>query len=282
MTQTDRVNQLNRMVTETFTNAMQQLKPKKNIQILKNENAARQQRIIESYEIRLKEWQSAFMFRKELREYLNELHNILVLADGANSSIGRNPCTIHSLEALKIFMKSDNNKKSFNEYMEECIPKEITSNNEKNLEIWNKEFDYPTRLEKFISSLEEQIRNDSMIPADRYMAQIDSFIKESNIEEDEFLVKETENIGGQEFTVNTEAITARAEKESEDLRKEITKNPEIVNESESKTIQKIKENFSNSQELFKKVIKDAKKNQLQVKAEKKILEKKYNSAQTKF
>lgn len=74
-------------------------------------------------------------FRKELREYLNELHNILVLADGPNSSIERNPFTIHSFEALKIFMKSDNNKKSFKEYMDDCIPKEITSNSERNLEI---------------------------------------------------------------------------------------------------------------------------------------------------
>ncbi len=282
MIQTDRVNQLNRMVTETFTNAMQKLKPKKNIQILKNENITRQQKIIKSYEIRLKEWQSAFRFRKELREYLNELHNILVLADGPNSSIERNPFTIHSFEALKIFMKSDNNKKSFKEYMDDCIPKEITSNSERNLEIWNKEFDYPIRLEKFISSLEEQIRNDNRIPADRYMIQIDDFIRESNINEDEFLLKETENIGGQEFTVNTEAISTRAEKESEDLRKEIISNSEIISDSESKTIKKIKENFSNSQQLFKKVIKDAKKNQLEVKAEKKILEKKYDNAQTKF
>ena len=55
MTQTDRVNQLNRMVTETFTNAMQQLKPRKNIQNLKNENTAKQERIIKSYEDRLKD-----------------------------------------------------------------------------------------------------------------------------------------------------------------------------------------------------------------------------------
>ena len=282
MTQTDRVNQLNRMVTETFTNAMQQLKPRKNIQNLKNENAAKQERIIKSYEDRLRDWQSAFRFRKELREYLNELHNILVLADGPNSSIGRNPFTIHSFEALKIFMKSDENKKSFEEHMDDCVPKNITSHNQKNLEIWNKEFNYPIRLRELILNLEEQVKRDSIIPADKYMMQIDNFIKESKIDEDEFLVKETENIGGQEFTINTEAITARAEKESDNLRKEIINSREITSESESKIIKKIKENLSNNQELFKKVISDAKKNQLEVKAEKKILEKKYDNAQMKF
>lgn len=114
------------------------------------------------------------------------------------------------------------------------------------------------------------------------MIQIDDFIRESNINEDEFLLKETENIGGQEFTVNTEAISIRAKKESEDLRKEIINNSEIISDSESNTIKKIKENFWSSQQLFKKVVKDAKKNQLEVKAEKKILEKKYDNAQTKF
>ena len=282
MTQTDRVNQLNRMVTETFTNAMHELKPKKNIQSLKNENAAKQQRIIESYDIRLKEWQSAFRFRKELREYLNELHNILVLADGPNSSVGRNPFTIHSFEALKIFMKSDESKKSFEEHMDECIPINITSRNKEKSEIWNREFDYPIRLRELISNLEEQVRRDSIVPADKYMMQIDNFIKESKIDEDEFLVKETENIGGQEFTVNSEAIVARAEKESDSLRKEIINSRETTSEPETKTIQKIKENFSNNQGLFKKVMRDAKKNQLEVKAERKILEKKYDEAQIKF
>ena len=79
----------------------------------------------------------------------------MVLADGPNSSIGRNPFTIHSFESLKIFMKSDENKKSFEEYMDDCVPKNITSHNEKNLEIWNREFDYPIRLRELISNLEE-------------------------------------------------------------------------------------------------------------------------------
>ena len=282
MNDTGRVNQLNRMVTETFTNAMQELKPKKDIQKLQSENSARQQRIIESYDDQIKDWQSAFTFSIELRNYLNELHSRLVLAGESNSSDGRNPFTIHSLEALKIFMKSDEKKKSFEDYIEECVPKKITAKNEKNLEIWNKGFDYPDRLKNFISSLEEQIRKDNIVPADKYMRQIDDFIKESQIDKDEFLIKETENIGGQSFTVNSDAVMARAENESDELRKEILGNINNDSKPESKIIQKIKDNFTSNQELFKKTLRDAKKNQLEVKAEKKILKKKYNIAQMKF
>lgn len=130
-----------------------------------------------------------------------------------------------------------------------------------------------TRLRELISNIEEQVKRDSIIPAEKYMMRIDNFIKESKTDEDEFLVKETENIGGQEFTVNSETITVRAEKESDNLRKEIINSREIASESESKIVKKIKENFSNNQELFKKVITEAKKNQLEVKAGKKYLKK---------
>ncbi|MGH1521796.1 MAG: hypothetical protein ACRBB2_05430 [Nitrosopumilus sp.] len=130
-----------------------------------------------------------------------------------------------------------------------------------------------TRLRELISNIEEQVKRDSIIPAEKYMMRIDNFIKESKIDEDEFLVKETENIGGQEFTVNSETITVRAEKESDNLRKEIINSREIASESESKIVKKIKENFSNNQELFKKVITEAKKKSIRGKSREKILEK---------
>ena len=41
MTDMGRVNQLNRLVVVTFTNAMQELKPKKDMQKLQNENSSK-------------------------------------------------------------------------------------------------------------------------------------------------------------------------------------------------------------------------------------------------
>ena len=206
----------------------------------------------------------------------------MVLAGSSNSSEGRNPFTIHSLEAMKIFMKSDNNGKSFEEHMQDCVPKKITENNNEKLEIWNKIFDYPDRLKEFMSNLEKQVRNDNAVPAEEYMRQIDEFIRNSKIDDEEFLIKETESIGGQEFTVNSEEVETQAEKESEKIRDSILNDAKDEKKHTSKITLKIKDNFLKNQDSFLKVLKDAKKNQLEVKAEKKILEKKYDNAQIKF
>jgi len=269
----DRVNQLNRSFTVIFTEAMQSIKPLKDIEKLRAKIEISKNE--ESYDTRIKNWQSAFAFSSDLRIYINELSNILVLAGGPNSSDGPNKFTQRSLKKLNEIMLSDSKKKSFDQHMESCKPKAgMIPDYEEKLKIWNDAFTFPTKLNGFIKKLNEQVKNSNEISGEQFIKQLDEFIKSLQVDKDEFLIKETDSIGGEDYKVDSEIIISRADDEIEELVKIIPK---------SKTApEDFKTRFKENQESFKKVMIDARKNELEVKAEKKILEKKYNNSILKF
>jgi len=269
----DRVNQLNRSFTVIFTEAMQSIKPLKDIEKLRAKIEI--QKDDESYDARIKNWQSAFAFSSDLRIYINELSNILVLAGGPNSSKGPNKFNQKSLEKLNAIMLSDSKKKSFDQYMESCKPKAgMIPDYEEKLKIWNDTFTFPIKLNDFIKKLNEQVKNGNEISGEQFIEQLDEFIESLQVDKDEFLIKETENIGGEEYKVDSEIIKTRADDEINEI---------IKNIPNSKTApEDFKTRFNENQESFKKVMRDARKNELEVKAEKKILEKKYNNSIQKF
>ena len=126
----------------------------------------------------------------------------------------------------------------------------------------------------FIKKLNEQVKNGNEISGEQFIKQLDEFIKSLQVDKDEFLIKETDSIGGEDYKVDSEIIISRADDEIEELVKIIPK---------SKTApEDFKTRFKENQESFKKVMIDARKNELEVKAEKKILEKKYNNSILKF
>ena len=249
----DRVNRLNRAFTVIFTEAMQSLKPLKEIQKIPSNKPADPD--AETYDTQFEKWQNAFSFNKELRKYVNELNNLIVLAGGSNSSTGPNDLTAESLKKIDLEI----NSKEFKEKMKLCEPKieEDPLYNEK-MVIWNQVFDFPEKLNGFIKKLKGQ---SLPIPAEKYLEQVDSFIEELQVDDDEFLIKATESIGGEEYKIDAETIEARAK-------------------SEIKTLAgKIK---VTDKKTFIKVMEGAKINELEVKAEKKIIEKKYDKAKFNF
>jgi len=264
----DRVNQLNRAFTVIFTEAMQSLKPLKDIEKLRAKIEISKDE--KSYDTRIKQWQSAFAFRIELRNYINELNNILVLAGGSNSSKGRNNFTSKSLKSLEGFMKSNDKRKSFEEYMKSCEPKNIISNNEEKLKIWNEAFIFPSKLNEFIKELKTQINDGKEIPEKDFLNQIDKFIESLQIDEDEFLIKETDDIGGEEYKVDFVTIKTLAHNQIKKIVEEIPTSETAPED--------FKDQFNKNKENFIEVMKDARRNELEVKAEKKILEKKYDKA----
>ena len=269
----DRVNQLDRSFMVIFTEAMQSLKPLKDVEKIRTVIEINKDG--ESYDARIKNWQSVFAFSSDLRIYINELSNILVLAGGLNSSDGPNSFTQKSLEKLNEIMLSDNKKKSFDQYMESCKPKAgMIPDYEEKLKIWNNAFNFPIKLDNFIKKLNGQVENGNEISSEYFLEQLDEFIESLQVEKDEFLIKETDNIGGEEYKVNSKIITSRVDNEIKKLVKDIP-NSSIAPDD-------FKTNFNSNIDSFTKVMKDAKKNELEVKAEKKILEKKYNNAVLKF
>ena len=272
------VNQLNRAFTVVFTNAMQSIKPKTDIEKLRNKNTDEQKKSNESYRNKLMKWQSAFAFRLDLRSYINNLNNILVLAGSTNSE-GKNPFTKDSLVKLEKFLKSDDEGKSFAEYMDSCVPDSIS---EEENSCWKKEFTFPSKLDELLKKLANQVKENKIIPAEEYSKQIDEFIKELASNEDEFLIEETDNVGGEGYRVSSEVIIVRAKKESEVLKDKIHKDVTNENRTNYKVSERIKKNFLSQEATFTKVMKNAKANQLEVKAKKKILEKKYDNPQLKF
>ena len=75
MAKVDRVNQLNRAFTVIFTEAMQSLKPLKEIQKIQNNKPADPN--AEKYSQQIEKWESAFSFDENLRKYVNKLNNLI-------------------------------------------------------------------------------------------------------------------------------------------------------------------------------------------------------------
>lgn len=262
----DRVNQLNRAFTVIFTEAMQSLKPLKEIQKIQSNKPA--DPFAETYSQQIEKWKNAFAFSKELRKYVNKLNNLIVLAGGSNSSEGPNKLT---KESLQIF-DSEINSEEFQNNMKSCEPKiEEDPDYAEKIIIWDNAFDFTRKLNKFIEDLKRQ---SFPIPAEKFLALVDSFIKKLQVHKDEFLIKETLEIGGQGYKIDSDIIEKRSESEIKELENRISKNKSILSE--------YKKNFNKNKEIFRKTMKEAKKNELEIKAEKKIVEKKYDAAKFKF
>ena len=132
---------------------------------------------------------------------------------------------------------------------------------------WEEAFVFPNKLESFIKNLKEQ---SFPIPGEEFLELIDKFIEDLDVEEDEFLIKSTQIIGGQEFEANMHAIKKRSESEVKNLAEKVEL--EIEDGPE-------REKFSSEKKEFEKILTKARKNQLEIKAEKKIIEKKYNNTE---
>lgn len=262
----DRVNQLNRAFTVIFTEAIQSLKPLKEIQKIQSNKPA--DPFAETYSQQIEKWKNAFAFSKELRKYVNKLNNLIVLAGGSNSSEGSNKLT---KESLQIF-DSEINSEEFQNNMKSCEPKiEEDPDYAEKIIIWNNAFGFTRKLNKFIEDLKRQ---SFPIPAEKFLGLVDSFIKKLQVHKDEFLIKETLEIGKQGYKIDSDVIEKRSESEIKELENRISKNKSILSE--------YKKNFNKNKETFKKIMKEAKKNELEIKAEKKIVEKKYDAAKFKF
>ena len=85
------------------------------------------------------------------------------------------------------------------------------------------------------------------------------------VNEDEFLITSTQGIGEQEFRIDSETIELRSESEINTLANDIQAKSTIPTEYKTR--------FEKDREIFKKTMKEAKKTQLEIKAEKKIIEK---------
>jgi len=265
MSNVDRVNQLNRAFTVIFTEAMQSIKPVKEIEKIKTgknekEKKEKEKRVNDEYEKKIKEWQNAFSFNQKLRHYVNELNNLIVLAGGSNSSKGANDLTKDNLEKLRLEINSE----EFDKNMKSCAPKikEDAYYSEKKIK-WDKTFIFPTKLKEFIKKLEDQSKP---IPAKEFLALVDFFIKELQVGKNEFLIKATQAIGEEEYKIDSDVIEERAK---EDI-KEVVKNIETKDPNNPK------------KEEIEKIMEDAKKNELEIIAENKIVEKKYDKAKFNF
>ena len=139
------------------------------------------------------------------------------------------------------------------------------------IKIWKKTFDFPKKLNDFIQKLKIQ---PLPISAKTFLELVDDFIDELNINEDEFLITSTQKIGGQGFQIDFETIELRSESEINTLTNNIQAKSTIPTEYKTR--------FEKDKEIFKKTMKEAKKIQLEIKAEKKIIEKKYDNTKLKF
>jgi len=266
MPKVDRVNQLNRAFTVIFTEAMQSLKPLKEIQKIQNNKPKDPNE--EKYSQQIKKWQNAFSFDENLRKYVNKLNNLIVLAGGSNSSDGSNELTQESLQLFDLEIDSED----FKNNMRSCEPKiEEDPDYIEKIIIWKKAFNFPEKLNEFVKELKSK---SLPIPAKKYVKLVDDFIKELQVDNDEFLIKTTQNIGGEEYKVDSETIEIRAETEINSLVTAI--------KGKSNAPDGYKERFETDTGIFKKIMKDAKKNELEVKAKKKIIEKKYDNVKLKF
>jgi len=214
MPKVDRVNQLNRAFTVIFTEAMQSLKPLKEIQKIQN-NKPRDPNA-EKYSQQIEKWEKAFSFDENLRKYVNKLNNLIVLAGGSNSSDGSNELTQESIQLFD----SEIDSEDFKNNMKSCEPKiEEDPDYTEKIIIWKKAFNFPEKLNEFVK---EELKSQSLpIPAEKYLKLVDNFIKELQVDKDEFLIRITQNIGGEEHKVDSETIEIRAETEIDSLVKDI-------------------------------------------------------------
>lgn len=249
----DRVNQLNRSFTVIFTEAMQSIKPLKQIQKIQINKPANRDEA--KYSELIREWQNAFNFGEDLRKYVNKLNNLIILAGGSNISEGPNDVTRKSLEQFDIELDST----EFEEQMKSCQPKlEEDPDYTGKIKVWKKAFNFPEKLKIFVRSLKDQVP----IAGKEFLKLIDKFIEDLEIDDkDEFLIKATKEIGGQEYKIDSEYVKERANKEVLDL---------------IKNNKKIKNLRDEEKKIFKKIMTNAKENELEVKAENKIIEKKYD------
>lgn len=262
----DRINRLNRAFAVVFTDAMQSLKPLKDYQKIRTYKPLDPDP--EKYSIRMKKWQEAFSFEQELRKYINNLTNLVVLVGGPNSSEGPNNVTQESIKVLDFEINSED----FKDNMKSCEPQfDEDPDYVEKIKIWNDAFVFPEKLNKFISELKSQ---PLPIASERFLNLVDDFIDELKISTDEFLIKSTRNIGNQEYKINSTIIKKQSETETDQIVENIQNNEKILQENKTK--------FMSTLDNFKKIMIDAKKSELEIKAEKKITEKKYDSAKLKF
>ena len=109
MINVDRVNRLNRAFLVIFTDAMQSLKPLKETQKIQDGESPDLEAGTYSYQ--MEKWKKAFSFNQELRKYVNNLNNLIVLAGGSNSSDGPNDLTRKSIDKFDSEIDSEKFKK---------------------------------------------------------------------------------------------------------------------------------------------------------------------------
>jgi len=110
-------------------------------------------------------------------------------------------------------------------------------------------------------------KEDNQIDGEEFLQLVDGFIndlEESSEDPVEFLITSTDNIGGQKFSLNNDKIKEKAAEETDNIISKLDKNNKIIN-------MPIKE-----REFFESSMTKFKENELEVKATKKIIEKKYD------
>lgn len=249
----DRINQLNRIFTVIFTQGMQSLKP--------SDPRA------EDYSERIEKWQRSFSFPKKLQNYVNDLNNMIVLAGEPQNSEQLNSATKSFVQKLEEETDSD----EFSKTMELAKPQDKTDPDyHKKIKAWEKAFIFPSKLRKFVETLNEIIQeNKGSIPPDRFILSVDNFIKD--LEESvydytlELCVKKKDKpIGKQEFEIDDAECRKQARKDVDGLISKVKENPKYV------------EMKNSEKELFKKTMTNFKEIQRRLKAGNKIIEKKYD------
>lgn len=138
----DRVNRLNRAFTILFTEGMKSLKPT-------NPRA-------KNYAEQIKTWQEAFSFSQEVKKYVNDLNNMIVLAGGNNTDKEFKSKSEKFSEELK----NGELSKKFQTIMESVKPDIDTDENyDEKMKIWQEAFRFTEKLEKFVETLEEESKS---------------------------------------------------------------------------------------------------------------------------
>jgi hypothetical protein len=191
-----------------------------------------------------------------------------VLAGGSNSSDGANELTQESIQLFNLELNSED----FEKNMTSCKPRiEEDPDYAEKIIIWKKAFSFPTKLTEFIKKLTTY---PPPVPSEKYLELVDNFIKGFQVDGDEFLIKSTQNIGGQEYKIDSETIEIRTKFEIDLLVQNIN--------AKSKAPSEYKSRFETDTDIFIKTMKNAKTDELEIKAEKKIVEKKYNNTKLEF
>ena len=138
----DRVNRLNRAFTILFTEGMKSLKPT-------NPRA-------ENYGEQIKTWQKAFSFSQEVKKYVNDLNNMIVLAKDKNTDKDFKSKS----EEFREVLKNSELSKNFRDIMGSVKPDIDTDENyDEKMRIWQKAFRFTEELEKFVETLEEESKS---------------------------------------------------------------------------------------------------------------------------